>query len=158
VGGRSFGGVRFAVVSVDMAYTMLYTMVSKQITRSRKEHKMLTTASNLKKAAKQIGIDSKEIFARTEARVLKLDNGKTAREYMGASLYFRNYYNVDEAISIARQIAQITEIRVHAYLTYNSKRQVSISINTGNGTGIEIVDPYNTDTKYGFAHVEKLPL
>jgi hypothetical protein len=119
---------------------------------------MQTTATNLKKAAKQIGIDSNEIYVRTEARTVKLNNGKTAREYTGSNLYFRNYYNLDEAISIARQIAQITGIDVHAYLTYNSKRQVSISIGTSNGAGIEIVDPYNTDTKYGFAHVEKLPL
>ena len=119
---------------------------------------MLTTAQNLKKAAKQIGIDSKEIYARTEARTVKLNNGKTAREYTNSGLYFRSYYQLDEAISIARQIAQITGIGVNAYLTYNSKRQVSISIGTSNGSGIQIVDPYNTDTKYGFAHIEKLPL
>lgn len=120
---------------------------------------MLTTATNLKKAAKQIGINSKEIFARTEARTFKLPNGKTVREYMNASLYFHSYYNLDEAINIVRQIAQITEITVSAYLTYNSKRQVSISISTStqNGTGIEVVDPYSTD-KYGFASSQKLPL
>ena len=119
---------------------------------------MLTTATNLKKAAKQNGIDSADVYARTEARSVQLNNGKTAREYTNSTLYFRNYYQLDEAISIARQIADSIDFGVHAYLTYNSKRQVSISISTSNGSGIEIVDPYNTNTKYGFAHVEKVAL
>jgi hypothetical protein len=119
---------------------------------------MQTTAANLKKAAKQIGINSADVYARTEAQTVKLANGKTAREYTNSTLLFRNYYQLDEAISIARQIANSIDFNVHAYLTYNSKRQVSISISTSNGSGIEIVDPYNTNTKYGFAHVEKVAL
>jgi len=118
---------------------------------------MQTTAANLKKAAKQIGIYSKDIYARTEAQTVKLPNGKTAREYTGSTLYFRRYYQLEEAVSIARQIANITDFGVHINLNYNSKRQVSISISTSNGTGIYIVDPYDTDHR-GLARVQKVAL
>jgi NACalpha-BTF3-like transcription factor len=112
---------------------------------------MKNFAQNIKKAAKQLGINSKEITARTEVRILQLPNGQTVRESSYSRFDFQGYRELDEAVNIVRQIAKITNVEIKAYLTYNDKRQVRISISTQNGSGIQIIDFYSTN-KYKALH------